>query len=827
MAVKASAEDTVYDQTDATAIREWHYPSTSAVAPARPSTTQASATPPGWSLSEPTVSSDADLAKYDYTCLQTVWGDGTCTWGEVTLSASFEAAKVAWNKASSAYAATQPIASKTYAGLIGSTNDAANASFYFAKVHPTAYAAAWMVKLRFAVTAPTAYSQIIDITICGDNSNFRSYDSFTQCNGSRGIYYINLYRATSAGISAGKGHALGIGLRGSTNPTTASAARTVRVDVLEAEGCTVSMLDTAVKYASMDGTGSTNYAGLTELNVAGNGQNATNNANTYNRLLYSQAVKARQQDSSHTGYVGTHIICGDIDGYINIAAGAKFDLSYPLLWYATAATTTIASGSTANNHYLRYESVSYTVNGTVQSGAAYKMVYLKGTVVGNTFTIAASPFMTTVVPTTEDGYCYIPLGSMTSATAGSFVSTSQLYAYRDGAFGPVSIREASAASKTATNYISTDSSGIKIANANPATATTYQHQTASATEYYVNGAKRSKVGGTGLEVFDGDSGEEESVATFGATQRIGRADDYHTVLTGSDFDLRDEDDNTKLRIDMGYQGPYDVPGSAISFCPGLVANSDARLFGNVDTTYEDAYVNLWTISNKAGRNEASLTAHSYGTNDLGEAAMIFMTAKSSSPNHEGFLALRPDYAECTIDRHITTIKGNLVKVYNRNSGVFEGVSLHQSDANNAGIYDNRNDRWIIYTNSSGQTHVHGAGRIDATTTANVTLADAKNYNNNSDNAPVCYKWGKCVSIRGIVSPKSQVAAGGTLNIGTIPSGYRPAKGMYAVCQGSGVNRWMLKAEAGGALTMERYGASANAACPTDAYLCITISYVIS
>ncbi len=200
MAVKASAEDTVYDQTDATAIREWHYPSTSAVAPARPSTTQASATPPGWSLSEPTVSSDADLAKYDYTCLQTVWGDGTCTWGEVTLSASFEAAKVAWNKASSAYAATQPIASKTYAGLIGSTNDAANASFYFAKVHPTAYAAAWMVKLRFAVTAPTAYSQIIDITICGDNSNFRSYDSFTQCNGSRGIYYINLYRATSAGI---------------------------------------------------------------------------------------------------------------------------------------------------------------------------------------------------------------------------------------------------------------------------------------------------------------------------------------------------------------------------------------------------------------------------------------------------------------------------------------------------------------------------------------------------------------------------------------------------------------------------------------------------
>lgn len=101
MAVKATAEITLRDQTDAEAIILWHYVSTSATKPNKPNTTSASATPSGWSKSEPSVSSDSDLSKYDYTSLQTVWGDGTCDWGDVNLSASYEAAKRAWNKAGS------------------------------------------------------------------------------------------------------------------------------------------------------------------------------------------------------------------------------------------------------------------------------------------------------------------------------------------------------------------------------------------------------------------------------------------------------------------------------------------------------------------------------------------------------------------------------------------------------------------------------------------------------------------------------------------------------------------------------------------------------
>ena len=105
MGVKAASEVTVYDQTDAVALVTWYHSDTSATAPSAPTTTDASVTPTGWSKAEPSISSDGDLTKYVYSCLQTVWGDGTCDWGEVTLSSSFEAAKRAYNKALSESAA--------------------------------------------------------------------------------------------------------------------------------------------------------------------------------------------------------------------------------------------------------------------------------------------------------------------------------------------------------------------------------------------------------------------------------------------------------------------------------------------------------------------------------------------------------------------------------------------------------------------------------------------------------------------------------------------------------------------------------------------------
>ena len=56
------------------------------------------------------------------------------------------------------------------------------------------------------------------------------------------------------------------------------------------------------------------------------------------------------------------------------------------------------------------------------------------------------------------------------------------------------------AAKVATNYIAVDDTGIRIAQSDPATATTYQHQTATETEFFIDGDSVASFGGTGTRI---------------------------------------------------------------------------------------------------------------------------------------------------------------------------------------------------------------------------------------------------------------------------------------------------------------------------------------
>lgn len=170
---------------------------------------------------------------------------------------------------------------------------------------------------------------------------------------------------------------------------------------------------------------------------------AYDSGNTYNRVRMQNAIKAV------TAITSGRIICGTNSGYKNISVNTSFDLSYPLLY----ATSGINANATGDNNYLQINGVNASSNGTITSGGANKMLYLKGTVNGNQFTIAPSPFMTTVTPTAVDNYVYIPLGIMYSATSIYFISSDKLYAFKDGSFRELSRGEASLAAKTATNYI--------------------------------------------------------------------------------------------------------------------------------------------------------------------------------------------------------------------------------------------------------------------------------------------------------------------------------------------------------------------------------------
>lgn len=179
------------------------------------------------------------------------------------------------------------------------------------------------------------------------------------------------------------------------------------------------------------------------------------NSNTYDRTRYSNEVKVSAATTSYGIYVG------DSTGYREAAAGVTFDINYPPLYYAS--TDAVAAGSTTTNMYLSYPSISLrnTVSGI--SLTANQMAYIRGTLSGNTFTIAAAnvptsglPAVFSNAPTTADGYLYIPVGILYSAYQIFFVSSRELYKY-DVVRGFGLLQNATVVSVTKQYYLHTTS----------------------------------------------------------------------------------------------------------------------------------------------------------------------------------------------------------------------------------------------------------------------------------------------------------------------------------------------------------------------------------
>lgn len=472
MAILARASCTLSTVRDvASTTRYYKLQSSTASKPAKPTTNP----PGGWTTTEPSYTEGSTNSLY-FTDL-TVFTDGDFAYSDVSLSSSYEAAKQAYNKAVIALDASTPIATKTYSGLIGSANDAANASFYFAKIHPTSYAVQWKVQLRISVTAPEAYSQSVDIQLGGYGSSFSSYDSYTVRNSLLGICYINLYRATQAGISTNKkGHALGVGLRSSTNPTTASAARTIKVELLSTENCTVDMLDTAVKYAALDGTGSTNYSGLTEVYVAPAGQNATNNTNTH-YTVFSGAVKA-----GSFGVKRYTLLMKDTDttwvSFVNQANSIATTKTVSTQGHILGKViysyggTEYASGVNTSTVYDVYSvDLRYSTNcGTTLT--VYRPVYLVGTIGSDgLFYLDQSQWWTQTIPTTEDGKTYIYIGEAYSSYQIYLATDNLAYQYYQGEFMTLEQIETAKAQTAANNAMTAANGKNKVFHQATAPAT--------------------------------------------------------------------------------------------------------------------------------------------------------------------------------------------------------------------------------------------------------------------------------------------------------------------------------------------------------------------
>jgi hypothetical protein len=238
-----------------------------------------------------------------------------------------------------------------------------------------------------------------------------------------------LYRATQTGATT-YGHLLGERIYSANNGNKSAYARTFVVELLAQEDCTVTLFDSAVKYADASGTGETNYAGYTEFNGTAIGIKITGDANDntlpnimyyYNTAYFRSAVVAES------------IAVGDSTGYIQAVAGASFDISYPILWMTGAVA---AEGTNYANCFIQHYDRNLANVKSTFSGRKWEMVYLIVTLSGKTATID-SDVITQDLPTTEDGKIYIAIGRMGNQTTGQnyflFQALHPMYYYKDGA----------------------------------------------------------------------------------------------------------------------------------------------------------------------------------------------------------------------------------------------------------------------------------------------------------------------------------------------------------------------------------------------------------
>lgn len=148
--------------------------------------------------------------------------------------------------------------------------------------------------------------------------------------------------------------------------------------------------------------------------------------NTY--IRYSLGIKA------NTAITSNNIIVGTDSGYNNLNSGKAFDITYPIYW----AGSNIAASGIGYNNYLMY-SFNFTNMQAVSSfdttPVAYKPIYIKGTLSGNTFTpISTTPLTQT---TSDTNYSYMLLGMTYSTTNMCLIQNHPIYATKNGTFGEI------------------------------------------------------------------------------------------------------------------------------------------------------------------------------------------------------------------------------------------------------------------------------------------------------------------------------------------------------------------------------------------------------
>lgn len=244
----------------------------------------------------------------------------------------------------------------------------ANSSWYFMKVKPDSWYLPWRVKFKVHSYCPayTSYQSISYCTVTG-RANSAACANFNERYDSA-HYYTVVYPLKKAGFDAGYEHAIGISILYGGGYTNSAYYRTFEVDYYECENCTVTILDTPIKWADWSGNSTTNYENLVSMNAVDRGLQETGDANTIteNRIGYF----AGKTSVTHGIWAGSLFMEDANNTYQNICTAADGT--------ATASNRTTATTKKANPNGFKvggtiwYCNTNYNANTNI---GGYAVVY--------------------------------------------------------------------------------------------------------------------------------------------------------------------------------------------------------------------------------------------------------------------------------------------------------------------------------------------------------------------------------------------------------------------------------------------------------------------
>ena len=463
-----------------------------------------------------------------------------------------------------------PIASKEYLNIIATANDDAKGTFYFGKIKPVDYYTPWKIKYRVQVkiNGITDGYETSDIIISGAKNTYYAYQTYNSITNTsyRPYYYHILYTCTQTGISNGYGHLFGISLRYSYNPTTTSNARKINVDVVETEGCTVTLEDAPFLYENAAGTGSTNYVNRYSFDGTTQGYNESGDRNETNHILNNFSGKTGAK-----GVWGGSLFMKDGNGkYQNICLASDGTATSASSGNGarTIATTKIVnpngfevggniyySGSSynantnmsSNNVYASYGAFDsrYSINSTLTANflTPYAPIYLVGTInqTDNLFYLD-STWWTQTANNKNKVYIYIGnvYDSTTSYCRFNLAEDNTWLVYDGSKLINYQKNESDNAAKTATSYITNiNNNGVFVHEASTGDV--------QPTDSNANGVHITD----DVDIIRNG----EIVATFGSSACIGKEDSAHFLIeSGKLTGYRNNESTDSVYFETGDAG---------------------------------------------------------------------------------------------------------------------------------------------------------------------------------------------------------------------------------------------------------------------------------